>query len=216
MTTAFRWRVAGRPTRRAIWPHQVQSPALGLAAVAVLATCTLATPTLAQSTPLAERLEQCSACHGKDGNSQLDNIPSLAGQPAFYILNQLFMMREGVRQVEAMAPLVKDLKDEDLDAISDYYSKMEPKPSDEKVDPELVKRGATIAGKMRCASCHLPTLAGQQQMPRLARQRIDYLIKAMQDLRESKRPGADGNMTAAIAGATPDDLVALAHYASTK
>ena len=30
-------------------------------------------------------------------------------------LNQLFLMREGVRKVEAMAPFVKDLKDDDLD-----------------------------------------------------------------------------------------------------
>ena len=36
---------------------------------------------------------------------------SLAGQPAFFVLNQLFLMREGVRKVEAMAPIVKDLKD---------------------------------------------------------------------------------------------------------
>ena len=32
---------------------------------------------------------------------------------------------------------------------------------------------------MRCSSCHLPSLAGQEQMPRLARQRIDYMIEAM-------------------------------------
>ena len=77
-------------------------------------------PALAQSGPLAEKLQLCSACHGEDGNSKLENIPSLAGQPAFFILNQLFLMREGVRKVEAMAPVVKDLKDEDLDALSKH------------------------------------------------------------------------------------------------
>ena len=166
--------------------------------------------------PLAERIQLCSACHGADGNSAMEKIPSLAGQPEFYILNQLFLMREGVRQVEAMAPLVKDLQDDDLDALAKHFSKLAPKATAEPVDAELVKRGAEIATKMRCGSCHLPTLAGQQQMPRLARQRIDYLIKAMQDLRGSQRPGADGNMTAAIAAASEADLVALAHYASSK
>ena len=29
----------------------------------------------------------------------MEKIPSLAGQPAFYILNQLFLMREGVRPI---------------------------------------------------------------------------------------------------------------------
>ena len=57
----------------------------------------------AQNAALAEKIQLCSACHGEDGNSKLEKIPSLAGQPAFFILNQLFLMREGVRKVEAMA-----------------------------------------------------------------------------------------------------------------
>ncbi len=69
----------------------------------------------AQSAGLAEKIQLCSACHGEDGNSKIEKIPSLAGQPAFFILNQLFLMREGVRKVEAMAPIVKDFKDDDLD-----------------------------------------------------------------------------------------------------
>ena len=68
--------------------------------------------------PLAEKIQLCSACHGEDGNSKIEKIPSLAGQPAFFILNQLFLMREGVRKVEAMAPIVKDLKDDDLTSLS--------------------------------------------------------------------------------------------------
>jgi cytochrome c553 len=194
---------------------KLQSLALGLAAAAAFAL-SLPAPSAAQKMSLEERIEQCSPCHGKDGNSTMDNIPSLAGQPAFYILNQVFMMREGVRQVEAMAAIVKDLKDEDLDALSKHYAKLPAKQSSEPVDPELVKRGAELAAKMRCGSCHAATLAGQDQMPRLAKQRIDYLVQSMKDLRENKRSGADGNMIAAIAAATEADLVALAHYAATK
>lgn len=175
-----------------------------------------ALPALAQTVPVAERVKQCAACHGEDGNSSLERIPSLAGQPAFFVLNQLFLMREGVRKVEPMTQIVKDLKDEDLEALSQHYSKLPPKASGEAVDPELVRRGAEIATRMRCGSCHLPTLAGQEQMPRLARQRIDYLVLAMQELRDSKRPGADGNMLAAIASVSDADLTALAHYAASK
>jgi cytochrome c553 len=169
--------------------RNLQPLALGLAAC-LSGLATLAAPSAqAQTMPLAERIQLCSACHGADGNSSLDAIPSLAGQPEFFILNQLFLMREGVRQVEAMAPLVKDLKDEDIDALAKHYNKLAPKPSGEAVDPALVKRGAEIAERMRCSSCHMPTLAGQEQMPRLARQRIDYLVKAMRDLRDSKQIG---------------------------
>jgi len=185
-------------------------PALGLAAVFAGTVCAMA-----QSMTLAERIQLCSTCHGEDGNSKMEKIPSLAGQPAFFILNQLFLMREGVRKVEAMAPFVKDLKDEDLTALSERFSKFPAKPSAEPIDPALVKRGAQIAGERRCGSCHLPTLAGQEQMPRLARQRIDFLIPTLKSYRDSPRPGADTAMSAAIVGATDDDIRALAHYAAS-
>ena len=93
----------------------------------------------------AEQLQACDTCHGEDGNSKMEKIPSLAGQPAFYIFNQLFLMREGVRKVEAMAPFVKDLKDERSDRLSKHFAGLPAKPSDEPIDPALAKRGAEIA-----------------------------------------------------------------------
>ncbi len=38
-----------------------------------------------QSMPLDERIKLCGGCHGEDGNSRMENIPSLAGQPEFFI-----------------------------------------------------------------------------------------------------------------------------------
>src|SRR6266850_3327607 len=99
----------------------------------------------AQAVPLAERIELCGACHGEDGNSRMENIPSLAGQPDFFVVNQLFLMREGVRKIEAMAPIVKELKDEEMGALAKHYAKLAPKPSGEPIDAALVKRGGEIA-----------------------------------------------------------------------
>src|SRR5262245_50537874 len=189
---------------------QWRPPALALAAV-LLATLQAS----AQSGPLAEKLQLCAACHGEDGNSKMEKIPSLAGQPAFFILNQLFLMREGVRKVEAMAALVKDMKDQDLTALSEHYAKLAPKKSDEPVDPEFVKRGQEIATRQRCSSCHLPTLAGQDQMPRVAKQRIDYLVETLKSYRDNPRPGADTAMSVPVGSLKDADLTALAHYAAS-
>jgi cytochrome c553 len=189
--------------------------ALVLAAAFVCAGPFYAVGALAQGGALAEKIQLCSACHGADGNSKMEKMPSLAGQPAFYILNQLFLMREGVRKVEAMAPIVKDLKDDDLTNLSQHFAALAPKRSDEAVDAALAKKGAEIATQRRCSSCHLPSLAGQEQMPRLARQRIDYLIETLKSYRDSPRPGADTAMSAAIAGTTDADITALAHYAAS-
>jgi cytochrome c553 len=185
-------------------------------ALLLAAALLLSGDALAQSPTLPERIAQCGGCHGEDGNSKLENIPSLAGQPSFFTLNALILMREGVRKVEAMAPFVKGLKDAEIQALAEHYEKLPARPSGEAIDPALAERGATIAVQRRCESCHLPTLAGQQQMPRLAKQRIDYMVHAMKQYLTDSRSGADTAMTAAIFGLRDEELAALAHWAAGK
>jgi cytochrome c553 len=183
---------------------------LGLAAAALCAGTARS-----QSMPLNERIELCASCHGADGNSRAEKVPSLAGQPEFFILNQLVLMREGVRKIEAMAPFVKDLTDADIEALAKHFSGLEPKPSGEPIDAALAKRGAELSVTLRCVSCHLPTLAGREQMPRLAKQRVDYMIDTLKAYRDNARAGADSAMTAVIIGIPDADLAALAHYAAS-
>jgi cytochrome c553 len=187
------------------------SLALGLAAVAHWSTCAGA-----QSARLAEHIRICGTCHGEDGNSRMSNIPSLAGQPEFFVFNQLFLMRENVRRIEVMMPLVRDLNDKDLDGLSKHFAGLPARASDEPTDRKLVERGAALAAARRCGSCHLPTLAGQDQMPRLAKQRIDYLIFSLTAIRDGTRTGADTLMSASVAGLSDADLAALAHYSASR
>jgi cytochrome c553 len=186
-------------------------PAFGLAAAVLCAGAAFAQPM-----SLAERITLCGTCHGEDGNSRMQNIPSLAGQPEFYMFNQLFLMREGVRRIEVMTPFVNDLKADEMDALAEHYAKLAPKPSEEPTDPALVQRGAELSNARRCGSCHLPSLAGQDQMPRLAKQRIDYLIVTMKSYRDNPRSGADTAMSVPVAGLSDADLTALAHYAASR
>ena len=182
---------------------------LGLAAVVFAGA-----PALAQSA--AERLQMCGACHGEDGNSKMEKIPSIAGQPEFFILNQLVLMREGIRKVEAMAPIVKGMKDEEINALAAHFSKLTAKKDDEPVDAELVKRGVEIAAQKRCVSCHGNNLQGDQQVPRIAKQRIDYLTPVLIEFRDGRREGADTIMSQPVAGLSDADLKALAHFAASK
>jgi cytochrome c553 len=181
-----------------------------------LAAAFFTVPARAQSVPLAERIQQCAGCHGEEGNSRLENIPSLAGQPEFFLMNQLVLMREGVRRIDAMMPFVKDLTDADIDGLAKHFARLAPKPSDERIDPTLAKRGAELAPSLRCTSCHLPTLAGQEQMPRLAKQRVDYMTYALKQFRDNQRTGAETQMTAVVYGLSDRDLAALAHWSASK
>jgi cytochrome c553 len=187
----------------------LRPPVLALAAVVLSAA-----PAFAQS--LNERLQTCAGCHGEDGNSKLEKIPSIAGQPEFFILNQLVLMREGIRKVEAMAPIVKGMKDEEINALAAHYAKQTAKKDDEPLDAALVKRGGEIAAQKRCVSCHGNNLQGDQQVPRIAKQRIDYLIYVLMEFRDGRREGADTIMSQPVAGLADADLKALAHYAASK
>ena len=131
-------------------------------------------------------------------------------------MNQLFLFREGVRKIPGMSEATKGLKDDDLVALAKHFTAREAKPSEEKVDAALAKRGATLVDPMRCASCHLPSFDGQDQMPRLAKQRIDYLIHALKQFRDNSRSGADTLMSNVVIGVSDDDLAALAHYTSSR
>jgi cytochrome c553 len=114
-----------------------------------------------------------------------------------------------------MAALVRDLTDADIQAIASHFSARDPRASDEPIDAALSKRGRELAVTLRCGSCHLPNLEGRQQIPRLAKQRIDYLTRALKDYRDGTRAGADTLMNNAVAGLSDTDLSALAHYATS-
>ncbi len=189
-----------------------RSLALGFAAAAICAD----PASVAEDMPFVERIALCDTCHGADGNSLRPNIPSLAGQPEFVILDQLIYMREGVRPVEAMAPFVRGLGDEEIVALAKHFSALVPRPSDEPVDPALVARGAKLAERLRCHSCHGTALAGHEQIPRLAKQRIDYMYQAMKAMRDNEHTSADTLMSAAIFSVSDADLLALAHYAASR
>jgi cytochrome c553 len=75
---------------------------------------------------LTERMAPCLACHGERGQSENSEVPSLGGQPAPYLLIQLYLFREKQRAVEIMNDMTKDFSDDDLRAFSDAIAKLPP------------------------------------------------------------------------------------------
>jgi cytochrome c553 len=115
-----------------------------------------------------------------------------------------------------MEPFVKGVADSEIIALAQHYSKLPPEPTPESVDPALAARGAALAKGMHCGSCHLPDYAGREQMPRIAGQRIDYMIETLIAYREGKRYGVDTSMNGVMYGVSDQDIRALAHFAASK
>jgi cytochrome c553 len=162
-----------------------------------------------------ERFAVCLACHGADGQSRIAETPSLGGQPAFFVIAQLFLFREGRRDNADMTRAAKGLTNDDLLAFAERVTKLPPPPApDEAPDPERLARGRTLTLRHPCGVCHNPDFSGREQMPRLANQREDYLLKSMREYKSGARLGYGGAMAQELAGLTDPDLIDLAHFLS--
>jgi cytochrome c553 len=182
--------------------------------VALLAACLLPfDPAAAADASQGEEMAAaCAACHGENGNSKTENIPSLAGHPAPYLTIQLILFREQQRQNEVMTPLAKALSDEDIENLAAYFAGQKRIPMGPAAEPALVAGGKETADAHRCGTCHLPDYSGREQIPRLAAQREDYLAKTMRDYRTGLRSGLDGMMTSVLHPVTNEQIAALATY----
>jgi cytochrome c553 len=161
----------------------------------------------------AERLKECATCHGADGVSTTVGVPSLAGQQKVFLENQLVLVREGLRGTELMQKLMHGVSDKEIVAIAEHYSRATPRPvAGEKTDSALIERGRQAAQKHKCGVCHLADHSGQNQVPRIAGQREDYLLESMRAFRDKPKPGTDTIMSAALYGVSDEELRALAHF----
>ena len=162
-----------------------------------------------------EKAEMCIGCHGENGVSQMENIPSLAGQQDQFIQWQLVYFRAGSRKNEQMQPIVEQLNNDDIRNLGAYFASLTPPKGAQDDNPDLSKKGEMAAKGRRCASCHTDSYAGTKAVARVAGQREDYLVKALHDYKSGVRSG--GGMAAMAEVAYPlseEEISALAHYLS--
>lgn len=170
-----------------------------------------APPLRAQS--LDERLPTCFACHGQNGTSQLPETPSLGAQPAFYTTVQLLMFRDRLRVTEPMNEMTKGLTNPDLQRGADIISRLPPpEPVSDSPDAARLERGRALGQQHRCNFCHQPNYAGQENVPRLAGQREDYLLKALRGYKDNSRRGYDAQMSEVVYPMKDEDFIDLAYF----
>ena len=186
------------------------------AAGAGLVVLALATGALsAVSADLSEKLAACFACHGTEGQSQIENVPSLGAQQPSYSLIQLFMFREKMRVAEPMNEAVRDLTDTNLQSIADALVALPPpQPPDDPADPARLERARAVTEQNHCNICHRPDFSGQQTVPRLAAQREDYLLKTLRDYKSGARHAYEPIMLEALQPIGDAQLIEFAYYLS--
>ena len=180
---------------------------LGLASGSVQAQ----TPTAA-SPPMPAKAALCAACHGPQGNPAMALTPALAGQTARYIYLQLRDFQEGRRSNELMSPMAKDLSRDEMRELGAYFAAQKSQPKPFQPDAAKARLGKVKADETLCTMCHLGGFAGQNEIPRVAGQPFDYIVKQLRDFKAKARTNDAGSMTSVSNTLTDADIENLAHY----
>jgi len=157
----------------------------------------------------------CVACHGPNGNSPTPQIPILAGQTARYLYLQLRDFKEGRREAAAVQPLVHALSREDMFDLAAFFASQRPLSASFKADPARVELGRRKAEETLCTMCHLGGFKGQNEIPRVAGQHHDYVVKQLQDFKAGRRTNDAGTMSSVAKTLSESDMDDLAQYLST-
>ena len=164
---------------------------------------------------LSEKLVPCLSCHGAEGQSQIENVPSLGAQTTSYSVIQLFMFREKIRVADPMNEAAKELTDDELQSMAAAFAvQPAPKPPDDPGDPARIERARALTEQNHCNVCHRPDFSGQQTVPRLAYQREDYLLKTLREYKSGARHAYEPIMLEVLQPIDDAQLVEFAYYLS--
>ena len=178
----------------------------------VLGLAVMASASLAQTPAVPPKAQACAACHGPNGNSTQPQFPVLAGQNSRYLYLELRDFQEGRRSDPLMTPMAAGLSRDEMREMADWFSKQKPAPVNFKVDPEKARLGKLKADETLCTMCHLGGFSGQNEIPRVAGQHHDYIVKQLTDFKARKRTNDAGSMTSVSATLNEADIENLAHY----
>ena len=161
------------------------------------------------------KAQTCVACHGPMGNSTDPQYPVLAGQTQRYMYLQLKDFKEGRRKDPRMSPMAANLSKDDMQDLADYFAAQKPVPVDFKADGVAVEAGRKKSAAELCTMCHLGNFAGQNEIPRVAGQHYQYIVKQLRDFRSHTRTNDGGNMGSVVRNLSDDDIRNIASYIST-
>jgi cytochrome c553 len=160
---------------------------------------------------IADKVQLCATCHGADGLPVVEKVPIIAGQHKSNLEIVLQEFRDGERTSDLMGPIAKNLSSDDIQALAAYFSALPWPAYREPADAASITRVQALDAVEKCISCHREGFVGYTSTPRVANQKLDYLIKTLSDFHDNKRKNMP-RMTALVRNLSADDIAAMAHY----
>jgi cbb3-type cytochrome c oxidase subunit III len=151
----------------------------------------------------------CVNCHGKNGVSKQQDVPNLAGQNADYVLEQTRKFGKGQRKDEFMQGVISLLSEEEKINISLYYASQNPRPGTP--NAALAAKGKQVYARL-CQRCHGNAAHGNEVIPRIASQHMEYLTRSITRYRDRTGERQEPQMTSAVSPLKDADIEAVAAY----
>ena len=148
----------------------------------------------------------CRTCHGIDGIAQIPVAPTIGGEPASYLADQLKAFRSGVRVNEMMSVVAAGLTDQQIADVTAWYASHVavaalPQGFDAAAAPEV------------CATCHgADGIALSEDAPNLAGENTIYISTQLKAFRSGKR--VHDVMTDIAGGLSDDEIRAVSEWYS--
>ncbi len=128
----------------------------------------MSTDALADAKAGEEKAQLCLFCHNP---GITHSAPLLDGQPLKYLVQAMTEYKTGKRINFVMQTNIASLSARDIRDIADFFASRAPVVGAFRTDPAKVATGKKRVAEGKCASCHGPTFAGTDEVPRLAGQR---------------------------------------------
>lgn len=169
--------------------------------------------------------EGCASCHGKDGVNAESDVPNIGGFSAKYFAITMehykkkerpcveTKVRSGDKKgtTSDMCQVVKDLSDDDIKQVAEYFAGKKFVRTAQKFDAALAAKGKSVHDKS-CEKCHSEAASkADDDAGILAGQKMHYLKEQTEFFLAGKRP-MHKKMKPKLEALSKDEVEAVINY----
>jgi sulfide dehydrogenase cytochrome subunit len=174
---------------------------------------------------LDELVGSCNDCHGDNGISQWEDVPTIAGISDFVQSDALYLYRDGerpcmdseyrqgdtARAATNMCQVAKGLSDDQIEALATHYAELPFAPAKQSFDAAKAAAGKAIHDR-DCERCHVKGGADPgEDASILAGQWMGYLATTFKEYASGDRQQPE-KMKQKMDPLSEADIQALLHY----
>lgn len=154
----------------------------------------------------------CNNCHGMNGVSVGESMPSIGGLPEAYLRTVMLQWKTGERYSATMGRLIKGYSDQQIADLAKYFAAKPWVPVVQTFDAKIVAQGK--AASARCVTCHGETGSAPDDVdtPMIHGQWAKYMELEMMKYRDNAVAMPHRRMRGNSQRLAEEDVAAVAKY----